>query len=395
MAEPGVSRLMASLLSDLGPLMSFLTESKWAQRLGDPDVCDFVAGNPHDPPLPALVKALKDATEPRNKDWFAYKLNEQPARETAAAALRAQQGIAFEPEDVFLTPGTFGGLSVALRALVDPGDEVIFISPPWFFYEPMIRAAGATPVRVTSSPPFDVPVEGVRDAITPRTRAVIVNTPNNPTGRIVGREALDELATVLADASARAGRPVLLFSDESYSRILFDGHAFVPPAASYPDTVVLYTYGKTLLAPSARIGLVALPPAMEGREALRAAIQLAQVIGGWQFPNAVEQHALPDIDPLSIDIPRLQRRRDRLVGELRGMGYELHVPEATFYLLPRSPLPDDGAFVSLLGDQDVFVLPGWAFELPGYFRISVTANDDMVERSLPGFAAAIKSARGA
>lgn len=389
-----VSATIASLLKDLAPLIGFLTQSPWAQRLGDPTVNDFVAGNPHDPPLPELIDALTRWTQPQNKDWYAYKLSEQPARETAAAAMRAATNLPFEPEDVFLTPGTFGALAVSMRAIVDPGDEVIFVSPPWFFYEAMIRVSGAVPVRVTAEPPaFDLPVEAIAAAITPRTRAVIVNTPTNPTGRIYPAEQLAALASVLSDASERAGRPVYQLSDESYRRILFDGNRFEPPAAHYPDTMVLYTYGKTLLAPGERIGYVALPPTMPERELLRGGIEMAQIAGGWQFPNAVLQYALPEIEPLSVDVARLQARRDRMVGELRGMGYQIASPQATFYLLPRSPIPDDDAFAELLVQQDTFVLPGRVFELPGWFRISITANDEMVERSLPTFAAAIERAR--
>ena len=150
---------------------------------------------------------------------------------------------------------------------------------------------------------------------------------------------------------------------------------------------------RPLLTPGQRIGYIALPPDMPEREPLRNALLTAQFMLGWPFPNALLQYALPDLEKLSIDIQHLQRKRDRMVAALGEMGYDLHSPEGTFYLMPRSPLEDDLAFTRLLMAHKIFCLPGAAFEMPGYFRISLTANDAMIERSLPGFAAALQSAR--
>lgn len=395
MPSKPVADQMVELIGRLGPVMQFFTSSSWSKRNTDPTICDFVAGNPHDMALPAITDAIQRWAVPQSKDWYAYQDNVTSAREAAATALRAESGIAFEPEDVFLTPGTFGALSVALRTVVDHGDEVIFLSPPWFFYETMIMVAGATPVRVTLKPPkFEPDVDAIEAAITPRTRAIIVNSPNNPSGLIYSPEVLQRLAAVLTGASEKHGRRIFLLSDESYRRILFDGKTFTSPAHYYADTFVLYTYGKQLLSPGQRLGYIALPPTMEDREVFRNVMFLAQVVGGWQFPNAIMQYALGDLEPLSVDIPQLQRRRDRLVEALGTMGYEPTNPEATFYILARSPIPDDVAYSEMLAEHDVFVLPGAIFELPGWIRLSITANDDMVERGIPGFERALKQARG-
>ncbi len=156
---------------------------------------------------------------------------------------------------------------------------------------------------------------------------------------------------------------------------------------------MLYTYGKTLLTPGQRIGYIALPPSMQQREQLRPVIFASQLVTGWAFPNALLQHALPDLEKLSIDIEQLQAKRDRLVTALGEMGYELHSPEGTFYLLVRSPLADDMAFCRRLAENSVLVLPGSVFEMPGTFRISLTANDEMINRALPAFAAALSNLR--
>ena len=390
-----ISRRLAALQTTLGPLLDFLNHSEHARRIGDPDICDFVFGNPHEMPLDGLVESIRRHAVPANKDWFAYTIKEKGAARVIAASLRARTGLPFEPDDIHLSPGTFGALATALRATVDPGDEVIFLSPPWFFYESMIAVTGAVPIRVTLTPPaFALDASAIEAAITPRTRALIVNSPHNPTGRIYTSAELGALADRLARASARHGRPILLFSDESYNRILFDGRTFVSPAKSYPHTLILYTYGKQLLAPGERIGYLALSPSIGDRIELRKAVLFAQIVGGWQIPSATLQRAVPDLETLSIDVAALERRRNRMAADLDALGYDLTVPEATFYMMVRSPIPDDAAFASLLARHDVFVGPGHIFELPGYFRISLTANDDMVRRSMAGFAAALAETAG-
>jgi aspartate aminotransferase len=183
-----------------------------------------------------------------------------------------------------------------------------------------------------------------------------------------------------------AHQPIYLISDESYSRILFDGREHVSPLRFYHRAFLIYTYGKTLLAPGQRIGYIAMPPQMPDREELRDALFVSACALGWTFPNAVMQYAMGDLEQAIIDVPAMQRRRDRIIEALTEMGYEAVRPEGTFYVMVRSPISDDLAYTRMLADENVFVLPGRMFEIPGWFRISLTANDDMVERALPGFA---------
>ncbi|GAC1433795.1 MAG: pyridoxal phosphate-dependent aminotransferase [Chloroflexota bacterium] len=365
------------------------------QRSGDRGA-DFLAGNPQEMALPALVDALQRWSVPQTPDWFGYKMPDRHASETAAAALSQRLGLAFDPDDIILSRGAHGGLALALQAVVDPGDEVIFISPPWFFYESLILGAGARPVKVRVQPDtFELDIEAIAAALSPRTRALILNTPHNPTGRIFGPASLERLAALLNAASEDHGRPIYLIADEAYNRIIFDGRPFHSPGRFYARSFLIQTYSKSALAPGQRLGYIALPPTMPGREEIRQALMLAGFAHGPALPDAVMQYALPEIEPLLIDLAALQRRRDRLVEALRAQGYTVPVPEATFYLLPRSPLADDVAFAAALAERDVFVLPGRAVELPGYFRLSLTATDAMVERALPIFAAAIAAARAA
>jgi aspartate aminotransferase len=379
---------MDQLAASVEPFLQFFNGPIWA-RNADPGMANFAVGNPTEMPLPAYVDALRTHLEPRAPDWFAYKLSEPKSQATVARSLTERTGIDWDPADVAMTNGGFAAIAVAFRAILEPGDEVVFLSPPWFFYELLILAAGGEPVRVPLAPPtFDLDAEAIAAAVTPRTRAVLVNTPHNPSGRVYPLGDLEALATALEAASGRVGRPIFLVADEPYNRIIFDGREFHSPAEVYPNTITTYSYGKTLLAPGMRIGYLTVPPTMPDRVAFRERVLVAQLATGYSFPNALLQHAIEDLEPLSIDVGALERRRDRLVGELRRMGYETTMPEGTFYVMARSPTADDVAFSELLAEEGVLVLPGTVVETPGWFRISLTASDEMVERGLLGFARA-------
>ncbi len=372
----------------------FFNDSPHARRANEPGIANFAIGNPHDMPLPRFVESIQKWAVPQNKDWFAYKMNEESARNAVVASLQAWRNVTFEPDDIFMTTGAFAGISIALGAITDPGDEVIFISPPWFFYEALIVALDAMPIRVKVHPAtLGLDLEAIEAAITKRTRAIIVNSPNNPTGLIYPPEDLKALSDLLTAASERNGRPIYLLSDEAYSRIVYDGLPYYSATSFYPNSLLIYTYGKVLLTPGQRLGYIALPPTMPDREPMRAALYGSQIMTGWAFPNALLQHGLADLDKVSIDIPHFQTKRDRLVAALRGAGYEVHVPQGTFYLLPRSPWADDWAFTELLATFDILCLPGTVVELPGYFRLSLTASDDMIDRAIPGFIQAIERAQ--
>lgn len=378
--------LIPAIIDSLRPTIDFLTDPEFDALMHDPEVANLALGNPQELPLPDLVSALTGALQPQDKDWFAYKMNEPGSRQAIAAAISARHGVDFAAADIFVTNGGFAAIASSLRAIAGPGDEVVFVSPPWFFYEALIMAVGATPVRVHAAPPeFDLPVDAIAAALTDRTAAVLINSPHNPTGRIYPAEQLQRLASVLAGS----GRLIYLLSDEPYNRIVFDGRAFPAPAAHYPATLVLYSFGKTLLSPGMRMGYVALAPGMPEAAQLRERIFMSQVMTGYAFANADLQHALPGLEELSIDVGALQRRRDRLVPALQEMGYEATMPEGTFYVMVKSPVPDDREFARTLQKLGVLVLPGSVVELPGWFRLSLTATDAMVERGLEAFRTAL------
>jgi aspartate aminotransferase len=366
----------------------FYFSSRYGERRGDPDIADFTFGNPHEMPLDGLVAAIREGALPLDANWFAYKTSEEVPQAFLAEVVGQELGLPLEPPDVALTAGAFGAISVAFRLLLDAGDEVVFNEPGWFCYEPMLLAADAVPRPVALRPPrFDLDLEAIEAAISPRTRLVIVNTPHNPTGRIYGRDELAALAEVLARASGRIGRRIFLLSDEPYRRIRFDGRTFTSPAAVYPWTLVSYSYGKVLLAPGQRIGYLAISPLMPAsdRQELRDAMFATQMALGWCFPNAVMQYAVPHLERLSIDVAALTRRRDALTEALGKAGHGVLPPEGTFYLWARWA-GEPARQWEALAERGVFVLPGSLMKAPGYFRISLTASDDMVARALPDLA---------
>ncbi|MEJ2154870.1 MAG: aminotransferase class I/II-fold pyridoxal phosphate-dependent enzyme [Desulfobacteraceae bacterium] len=387
-----LSRRAVTAADCFANVRDFFLSGRYGERRGDPDICDFTFGNPHEFPLSGLVEAIQRRAVPRDKNWFAYKTSEDEPCEFLAGRLRTELDLDFKPDDIAMTAGAFGAIALAFGLLLDAGDEVIIPLPGWFCYEPMLHLCGAVPVEVPlDSTSFDLDLTAIDKAIGPRTRMVVVNSPHNPTGRVYDRAQLQALADRLETASKRIGRRIFLLSDEPYRRIRFDKTPFVSPAAVYPWTLIDYSYGKVLLAPGQRLGYLALSPLMPGKErdVLRDALFSTQMALGWTFPNAVMQHAVPDLEGLSIDLAALSRRRDRFCTALGDAGYTIVRPQGTFYLFARAPGGNGNIFFDFLAERDVFVMPGGILKMPQHFRLCLTANDDMVERSLPAFREAV------
>jgi aspartate aminotransferase len=375
----------------------FYSSSRYAERRSDPGISDFTFGNPHEMPLPGLVAAIRDRAQPQDKNWFAYKTSEEEPQAFLAERVGQELGLAFAPADIALTTGAFAAIMVAFHHVLDAGDEAIFSEPAWFCYEPLLLAAAAVPRKVTlKTPSFDLDLDAIDAAIGSKTRLLIINTPHNPTGRIYSREVLEKVANLLERGSARIGHRIYLLSDEPYRRLRFDGRGFDSPASVYPWTFISYSYGKVLLAPGQRLGYLAISPLMPDaeRRAFSDSMFSAQMALGWCFPNAVMQYAIPDLETLSIDQAALTRRRDCLMSVLSEYDYGVLPQEGTFYLWSRWPSGDPVQLWNHLADRNVFVLPGSLMNAPGYFRISLTASDDMVDRALSAFREVGRLSRG-
>ncbi|MGZ8845117.1 MAG: aminotransferase class I/II-fold pyridoxal phosphate-dependent enzyme [Pyrinomonadaceae bacterium] len=364
----------------------FLRESPVVARRGDPTVADLLFGDPHDPPLPGIAKALHAQVEATASAGYRYVHHLPEAREAATQALSQRTDLPFEADDIFLNTGAFSGLSLCLRAFCGPGTEVVYLSPPWFYYRSMIKSVGAVPRSVGLNPDgWTLPLDDLAAAIGSQTSAVMVNSPHNPSGRVFSDEEFAGLGEVLSEVSRRLGRHIPIISDEAYARVVY-GRTHAPtPARHYAATVVVYTYGKTLLAPSLRLGYMALAPGFPDAVRMRHMFDALQPIGGWLLPSGLVQRALPDLENLCIELTPLEQRRDRLCVALREGGYSVTPAQGTFYMLVGSPDPDDEAFSRYLEGRDVLVLPGSTMEAPGTFRVSLTASDTMIDQACSFF----------
>ncbi|WP_170400802.1 aminotransferase class I/II-fold pyridoxal phosphate-dependent enzyme [Ruegeria arenilitoris] len=385
-----IARRASAAARSIRKVESFFTSYHAAVR-ETPAVADFTFGNPHEMPLPNLIDALKTHAEPQSVDWFAYKTNEADPCAFLADALSEELGLPFEAEDIALTKGAFGAIKMCFTMLLEPGDECIVPLPGWFCYGPMLAAADAKEVQVPLDPDnFDLDLEAIASAITPRTKIVVVNTPHNPTGRIYSRSDLQQLADLLEAKSAEIGHRIWILSDEPYRRIRFDSIGFTTPAAVYPHTLIDYSYGKILLAPGLRLGYLAISPTLPAaeREELRALRFAVQMADGWNVPDAPLIYALQDLENVSIDVAALARRRERMLGALSQWGYNMTRPEGTFYLWGRAPGGESDAFAEYLRKSGVYVMPGTVFDRPTDFRVCLTATDEMIENAMPAFQAA-------
>src|SRR3954471_17336982 len=219
-----------ALRESIAPFLRFFTGA-FSTLEKDPDAANFAVGNPHELAMPGYVDAIRRSIEPQNKDWFAYKLSEPEATSVVARTMSGLTGLDWDPADVNMTNGGFAAIPASLKTLLEPGDEAIYLSPPWFFYEQLILASDATPVRVRlEMPDCRIDPQQIEPHITARTKVVILNTPHNPSGRVVSFEELGLLADLLPRKSGEFARPIYIVSDEPYRRIVFDGAVFHTPA---------------------------------------------------------------------------------------------------------------------------------------------------------------------
>lgn len=377
------------------PISKFYAHATYLSRRTEPESLDFTYGDAHELPPKGFAEALQHWSMPQNKGWYGYKRNLPESRAVVSTSLRQKRGLSIDSNNIFMTNGTIVGLAICLQMLAGKGDEIILNLPPWLGYRRLVHLSGATPVGIpVSTKTFDLDLDAIAASITERTRAIIINSPHNPTGKIFSAETLQSLGDLLTNASKTYGKPIYLISDETFSRIVFDNRPCPSPTQFYSFSFLVYGYSKVLMSPGQRIGYLALSPTMPNCEQIRKVISMLQEASfGWCFPSALMQYALVDLDNLGIDIEHLQYKRDWMVKELQEMGYEISPPEGTFFLLVKSPWKDDKAFAEFLTNYGIFVLPGTPQEIPGYFRISLTADEDVISRALPKFKLALDEAR--
>jgi aspartate aminotransferase len=364
-------------------------------EVGAERVFDFSLGNPVLEPPPEVKEAFRAALEDPAPGLHRYMPNAgyPEVRRAVAEFLSGDHGVPFSEDRVLMCVGAGGGLNVVLKALLDPGDEVVVLAPYFPEYVFYVDNHGGRMVAVPAGPGFQPDPAALERALTPRTAAVILNSPNNPTGVVYEQPALDAVGDVLRRHSERSGRVVHLLSDEPYRRILFDGRKPASVFRAYGAAVLVTSHSKDLALPGERIGCVAVGPEVPDAAGLAGACTFANRVLGFVNAPALQQRAVASLQGRSVD-PRLyEARRDRLCAALEKMGYEFERPGGAFYLFPRAPGGDDVAFVQRLLEERVLVVPGSGFGTPGWFRVAYCVADREIDGSLEGFARAIAPRR--
>lgn len=375
-----------------------MTQSSWIRRMfeegarlkrehGAENVFDFSLGNPVVEPPERVKQALQTAAStdaPRGVHRYMPNAGFPHVREKVGSYLAERTGLDYSGDHVVMCVGAGGGLNVIMKSLLDAGDEVICLTPFFVEYRFYVDNHGGTPVLVPTDEVFQPDVPAIEAAITERTKAVIVNSPNNPTGVVYSKQTLDELGAMLTRASERIGRTIYLITDEPYRHITYG--AEVPwVQCSYDSTILVTSHSKDLALPGERIGFIAPSPRIENVDELVGALTFANRTLGFVNAPSIQQRAVADLQGFSVDSEVYGRKRRMFLPELRRMGYEIVEPEGAFYMFPRSFVEDDVAFVRELQEERILTVPGTGFGRPGHFRISFCVEDATIERALPGF----------
>jgi len=380
-----------------------LTRSSWIrkmfetglvlkQKYGAQNVYDFSLGNPDLPAPPAFEHALQE--EARRSGPFVHgymsNLGYPETRAAVAQQLAAETGLPFTPQLVIMTCGAAGAINTFLKAMLSPGDEVVVIAPYFAEYTFYISNHQGLKVVTPSTAALLPDLTRLKKLLTPRTRVLLINTPNNPSGRVYDAALLTELGALLDDHRNQSGQTIYLLADSPYQKIIYDGLAWVSPLNHYPHTVLATSFSKDLSLAGERIGYLAVhPAAADAADIINAAAFCNRVLGYINAP-ALMQRVICRCLSASVDVSVYQQRRDRLYTALTGMGYRIIKPEGTFYIFPETPIADDIQFVRELQEERILTTPGAGFDCPGHFRISYTVSDDTIERALPGFERVIR-----
>ncbi|RLA82531.1 MAG: pyridoxal phosphate-dependent aminotransferase [Deltaproteobacteria bacterium] len=363
------------------------------RELGEDRVCDFTLGNPIEEPPPSFKEGLKRLASEPLPGMHRYMPNSgyPETRAFIAEQLRQETGLPFTEDHIVMSVGAAGGLNVLLKAILNEGEKVIVPSPFFVEFQFYIANHGGRIVLVDTRDDFSLDVEAIAQAIDEETRAILINSPNNPTGVVYSEEELRELGEVLKEKSRGREKPLYLISDDTYKTLVYNGRPPLNVFDFYEATVSVFSYSKSLNIPGERIGYVAVNPLFSGaRELIDALIFTTRILGFVNAP-ALMQRLIPLAGYDQVEIRNYQRKRDLLYEALMEFGYEVVKPGGAFYMFPKTPIEDDMAFVAdLQRNFHILTVPGRGFGRGGHFRISYCVEMEVIERSLEGFREAAK-----
>lgn len=381
----------------------FVEEGGWIRRMfeagitlkqqyGADKVFDLSLGNPVMEPPEQFHQELRRLAENPIKGMHRYMPNSgyPETRESVASGLKAETGIPFTMGEIVMTCGAAAALNVVLKTILNPGDEVVFFAPYFVEYGYYTDNHGGISVIAPTDHSFQPDLGALDGLITPRTRAVLINSPNNPSGAVYTEARLKDLAELLLRKSAEYGADIFLISDEPYRRIIYDGLTYPQVFPHYQASIVVNSHAKDLALPGERIGYVAVNPEYRDSKELVDGLTFCNRILGFVNAPALMQHVVRALQGISVDVGDYQRKRDYLYGQLTELGYSVFKPQGAFYMFPKSPIEDDVAFVEKLQEWNVLAVPGRSFGSPGYFRISYCVEDSVLEGAMEGFARAME-----
>jgi aspartate aminotransferase len=299
--------------------------------------------------------------------------------------LSIEQQTQLTENEVIMTCGAAGALNVILKTILDPGDEVITPAPYFVEYNYYADNHGGSLKTVATKSDFDLDVDAISEAITEKTKAVLINSPNNPTGRVYAKGRIDELGTLLEEKSRALSRTIYLISDEPYRKIVYDDCTVPSIFKSYGDSVVATSYSKDISIPGERIGFLAVNPKAAFKKDLLGGMALANRILGFVNAPALMQRVIARMQGTSVNIAAYAKKRDLLCDGLSDCGYDFIRPAGAFYLFPRTPISDDAKFVQALQKEMILTVPGSGFGGPGHFRIAFCVDDETIINAMPGF----------
>ncbi len=383
-----------------------MQKSSWIRRMfeqgtemrvqyGEDNVFDFTLGNPSMEPPAAFKEALRAVVNDPTPGQHRYMPNAgfPWVRDAIARAVGKEHGVPLEGRHVVMATGAASALNLVLKALLDPGDEVICLAPYFVEYLFYVDNHGGESVVVSADQDFQIDLDRITEALTPKTKAIILNSPNNPTGVMYPAERLQALAERLEEHEARTGRPIYVLLDEPYRRLLYDGQKAPPSLAIFRNGIYCTSHAKDLSIPGERIGYLCVNPAATDADALLNACAFTIRILGFVNAPAVMQRVVAQIQNESIDVDHYRRRRDLFLDGLTDMGYECVRPQGAFYLFPKTPIPDDMEFVRRLMEHRILAVPGTGFGCAGYIRLAYCVPEDTIRRSLPLFEKALSQSR--
>lgn len=360
------------------------------QEFGSDNVYDFTLGNPDVEPPESFSRELLELARNPLPGMHRYMNNAgySETRAAVAAKIGKDSGLTVPADNIIMTCGAGGALNVVLKTILNPGEEVIILAPFFVEYKFYIDNHGGVPVEVwTNHDTFQLDIDAIEKAITPKTRAIIICSPNNPTGVIYPAESLKRLGDILKHIHKQNGHLIYVISDEPYARIAFDGQQVPNIFPLVESSIIVTSHSKDLALPGERIGYLAANPRMAtAAQFLEGAVFSNRVLGFVNAP-ALMQRLVAKLQDESVNIAEYQAKRDLLVRELTGMGFEMVRPDGAFYLFPKSPLADDVEFVKLAQKYHILLVPGAGFGAPGFFRIAYCFDIGMIERSLPSWRA--------